>query len=80
VNRLFVVAGLVVAAAAACDDGNQQTVHYDLQHISTAQTYWDYPFPSDRRLDASGAPDVAAFPNPRNVPIRGKSGALRGAR
>ena len=55
-------------ALAACG-GDAPTVYYDLKHTTTAATFWNYPWPSDQRLDASGAPDIAAFPNPRNVPI-----------
>ena len=59
---------LALLALVACGS-DAPTIHYDLEHISTADTFWNYPWPSDQRLDANGAPDVAAFPNPRNVPI-----------
>jgi hypothetical protein len=60
----------LVAALAACGASNPSTtVYFDLAHANTPQTFWNYPFPSDLRLDASGAPDLSAFPNPRNVPI-----------
>jgi hypothetical protein len=55
-------------ATAACGD-DAPTVLFDLDGASTPQTFWDFPFPSDLRLTASGAPDLAAFPNPRRVPI-----------
>lgn len=57
---------LLILAACGSD---APTVYYDLKHTSTGATFWNYPWPSDQRLDANGAPDVAAFPNPRNVPI-----------
>ena len=61
---------LLLALAAACgDSGSSTTVYFDLAHANTQATFWDYPFPSDLRLDASGAPDLASFPNPRNVPL-----------
>lgn len=60
---------LVALALAGCGDDGGPTVYYDLDATSSPQGFWDYPLPSDRRLDAAGAPDFAAFPNPRNVPI-----------
>jgi hypothetical protein len=44
-------------------------VYFDVHHHDTAATFFDYPWPSDRRLDSNGAPDITGFPNPRNVPI-----------
>jgi hypothetical protein len=58
----------VFLALAACSN-DAPTVYYDLDHIGSGATFWNYPWPSDRRLDGNGAPDVAAFPNPRNVSI-----------
>src|SRR5687768_259241 len=52
----------------ACGD-DAPTVYFQYGKTSTPETFWDYPFPSDRRLDAAGAPDMTGFPNPRNVPI-----------
>ena len=57
---------LCLALAACGDDAN--TVYYESAH-ATADTFWNYPWPSDTRLDANGAPDMTGFPNPRNVPI-----------
>jgi hypothetical protein len=59
---------LAVFSLWACGS-DAPTVHYDLGHTTTADTFWNYPWPSDQRLDASGAPDITGFPNPRNVPI-----------
>ncbi len=60
----------LVALFAACgDDQDAQTVYFDLGNTTTADTFWNFPFPSDQRLDADGAPDMTGFPNPRNVPI-----------
>jgi hypothetical protein len=53
----------------ACGDDDASTVYFDADQITTPATFWNFPFPSDQRLDASGAPDLAAFPNPRGVPI-----------
>src|SRR5438309_9654425 len=57
---------LLLVIAACGDDAN--TVYYDSAH-ATADTFWNYPWPSDKRLGAHGAPDMTGFPNPRNVPI-----------
>jgi hypothetical protein len=64
-------AAVVLAALVACGDdgGAGKTVYFDLAHANTPATFFDFPFPSDQRLDGAGAPDLAAFPNPRNVPI-----------
>lgn len=59
----------VLAAIAACGGDNPRTVYFDLGHTGTPDTFWNYPFPSDNRLDAAGAPDLTGFPNRRNVPI-----------
>ena len=53
---------VLVAVLVAC--GEAKTVYFD-----RGGAFWDFPFPSDARLDANGAPDLAGFPNPRNVPI-----------
>jgi hypothetical protein len=59
---------LAVVSLVACgDDG--PTVYFDFDHANTVATFWDFPFPSDQRLDPNGAPEVTAFPNPRNLPI-----------
>jgi hypothetical protein len=55
--------------AAACGDNTSDTVYFDIGETRTPDTFWNAPFPADSRLDATGAPDLAAFPNPRNVPI-----------
>jgi len=66
VTGLLALAGL---AATACDDDVGNTVYFDVGNTDSAETFWNAPFPADSRLDANGAPDIAAFPNPRNVPI-----------
>jgi hypothetical protein len=45
------------------------TIHFDLDDHGTPETFWNLPFPNDLRLTDRGAPDLAAFPNPRGVPI-----------
>ena len=60
----------VLAAGCGGDDQPGSTAYFDLQgSISEPATFWNFPFPSDLRLAASGAPDLTGFPNPRNVPI-----------
>ena len=34
---------------------------------STPEAFFDFPYPSDLRLEADGSPDVAGFPNPKNL-------------
>ncbi|HEY5927499.1 MAG TPA: hypothetical protein VIV11_37700 [Kofleriaceae bacterium] len=64
------VASIVsLVALAACAGDDAPTVYFDREHANTPATFWDFPFPSDERLDANGAPDITGFPNPRNVPI-----------
>jgi hypothetical protein len=65
-NKLALVS-LLSLAACGSDDG--PTVYFELGKTSTPETFWNFPFPSDQRLDGSGAPDMTGFPNPRNVPI-----------
>ena len=62
-RRLLAIALLV---AACGDDGSDKTVYYSLADSKTE--FFNFPFPSDQRL-AANAPDMTAFPNPRNVPI-----------
>lgn len=37
--------------------------------LSQAEQFWDFPYPSDLRLTANGAPDVRGFPNTLNAAI-----------
>src|SRR5437764_2235162 len=47
-----------------------KSAYFDLSGpVDDASTFWNLPFPSDLRLDASGAPDITGYPNPRDVPI-----------
>jgi hypothetical protein len=55
----------LLSILAACSDSPSGTTVFVHQH----GTFFDDPWPSDRRLDAGGAPDLSNFPNPRNVPI-----------
>jgi hypothetical protein len=62
----YTVLALLLSLAACGTDA--PTVFFDKKH-DTAETFFNAPWPSDTRLDASGAPDITGFPNPRNVPI-----------
>jgi len=64
-----VVALSFVVALFACGEDDSPTVYFDTGHTATPETFWNFPFPSDQRLDGAGAPDMTGFPNPRNVPI-----------
>ena len=61
----------LLALAACGDDATpSQTAYFDLTgQITDADTFWNLPFPSDLRLDATGAPLMTGFPNPRNVAL-----------
>jgi len=65
------LAALAFASLAGCaDDGEPaDTVAFDLQGPLAGETYWNMPFPSDLRLTAEGRPDLAGFPNRRNLPV-----------
>lgn len=63
------VALALLVSVAACGDNDAQTVYFEVGETSTADTFWNFPFPSDQRLDERGAPDIARFPNPRDVSI-----------
>lgn len=67
-SLVLVLCGLV--AGACGDDGApSKTAYFDLEvELAGKETYWDLPFPSDLRI-VDGIPDLAGFPNPRNVPI-----------
>ena len=61
---------LIVLAAACGTNSPGDTVYFDLDgSLADTGSFWNLPFPSDLRLDANGAPDLAAFPNRRNLPI-----------
>lgn len=61
---------LAIALAMGCsDDAPPRTIAFDLDGELSAETYWDFPFPSDLRLTDDGYPDVAGFPNLRNLPV-----------
>jgi hypothetical protein len=61
---------LLATCAIACGShAAAPTAYFDLDGALAAGTFWNLPFPSDLRLDAAGAPDLAAFPNKRDVPI-----------
>ncbi|MBL0215973.1 MAG: hypothetical protein IPQ07_19095 [Myxococcales bacterium] len=62
--------GTVGSGGCGGDDAPGKTAYFELAGpIDMPQTFWDFPFPSDVRLAASGAPDLTGFPNPRSVPI-----------
>ena len=76
-SALFGLCGLVLAVVAgpACsssDDGDAPstaTVVFDPDAKLDAEgAFFDFPYPSDLRLAADGAPDLASFPDP-GVPI-----------
>lgn len=59
---------LALVTLVACGS-DAPTVYFDRAHANTMETFWDAPWPSDDRLDASGTPDITGFPNPRDTPI-----------
>src|SRR3954469_22748301 len=60
---------LLVTTACTDDAGPADTVAFDLDGPLAGTTYWELPFPSDLRLTADGKPDLAGFPNRRNLPV-----------
>ncbi len=58
----------LVALAACAEPAPSATVAFDLDGPLAADTFWDLPFPSDLRL-VDGTPDLAGFPNPRDLPV-----------
>jgi len=65
------LASLATLVLAACTDGSApaDTIAFDLDSSLTGEAFWDLPFPSDLRLTADGRPDLAGFPNRRELPI-----------
>lgn len=55
----------------ASDAGPAASVAYfDLSgDLATPARFFDFPFPSDLRLDADGRPDLRGFPNPKQIPL-----------
>ena len=62
---------LAMLSLVACTDdaGPADTIAFDLDSSLTGTGFWDFPFPSDLRLTADGRPDLAGFPNRRELPI-----------
>jgi hypothetical protein len=60
---------LFVLAVGCGGPDSGPSVYFDLDDHGSPETFWNLPFPSDLRLSADGAPDLAGFPNPRGVPI-----------
>ncbi|MDB4961161.1 MAG: hypothetical protein JWP01_1160 [Myxococcales bacterium] len=57
---------------AACTDDAAipaDTVAFDLEGPLAGSMFWNLPFPSDLRLTADGRPDLAGFPNRRELPV-----------
>lgn len=66
-GRWSIVCLLVVACSAEEVPGTQASFDLDAD-LSSQEHFWALPFPSDLRLDASGAPDFRGFPNPARNP------------
>lgn len=72
------VAVLVLLCSCACAkspgprsfgrSGTQAAFDLD-SDPAQAGSFWELPYPSDLRLTAEGAPQLAAFPNPRGLPL-----------
>ena len=69
--RAALAATLAALLGPACSDPGAPaaTVAFELDAPLAGETFWDLPFPSDLRLTAAGLPDLAGFPNPRNLPV-----------
>ena len=44
----------LVALTACGNDDPSPTIYFDLGNTATQETFWNFPFPSDQRLDANG--------------------------
>ena len=68
----FLLAGLGLAALAACGDDDMPPGAEPATHavfsagadLSDPAHFYDIPFPSDLRLDAQDSPDLSGLPNP----------------
>ncbi|HUJ59894.1 MAG TPA: hypothetical protein VLX92_15425 [Kofleriaceae bacterium] len=60
---------VALVALVACGGGASKTVYFELGKTAQPGAFFDYPWPSDLRLDDGGAPDVSSYPNPRNGPL-----------
>ncbi len=67
--RTLLAIALVSLAGCTDDSASDDTVAFDLDGPLAGTTYWELPFPSDLRLTAEGRPDLAGFPNRRNLPV-----------
>jgi hypothetical protein len=68
-SALFFVAAL--ACGCADDEASSTTALYELD-ADLATAFYDFPYPSDLRLAASGGPDLSGFLNPEdNVLVDG---------
>ena len=69
---------VLIVCLCACGKGERKAVYgkngtlvaFDLDADTAAPGYfWELPYPSDLRLTAGGRPQLAAFPNPRGLPM-----------
>ena len=61
---------LLGASLAACSSTPAVEAVTDLDADTTqAATFFDFPYPSDLRLDQDGHPDLRGFPNPDESPL-----------
>lgn len=69
---LFLVAPIFFAACGTdpvtppVDDRTKALLDFD-QDLTTENRFYDFPFPSDLRLTANGAPDLNGVPHPTSV-------------
>ena len=66
---LSVVVASLSLLGCTDDSAPADTVAFDLEGPLAGPTYWELPFPSDLRLTSEGRPDLAGFPNRRNLPV-----------
>src|SRR5687767_11059238 len=74
--RPFGLAFAVIAISACSEDeaapAPAATVVFDPSaDFAGENAFFDFPYPSDLRLDAKGAPDVAALPDPGVAILKG---------
>lgn len=66
---------LLLCTTFACSDDDRgdpvgTMLYFDLDgQVAEQDAFFDFPFPSDLRLNGDGTPDLTGFPNPKNIQI-----------
>ncbi len=65
---IFSLAALLAACSSSdiSEDLSGAAVHFNAGAELEGESFFDFPWPSDLRLDETGTPALAGFPNPKN--------------